>query len=306
MTDRVEFEVAIFGQNERGRIAECLTSIAAAAAGRRTRITVIINGSHDGSAGQARATGLTLGLPITVYTIPFGDKANAINTFWYDLRGDAEHYVFVDAYVTISPESLAGIARTHETRPDVNVTTGIAINGRTEAKSARVTLEQGGTIHGQLYAMPRGFLDRITALGIRLPVGLYRGDSIIGTMACHDLDPPSHPWTNAHLLGVAEATYAIDTLSIFRPADIRRQFRRKIRQMRGVLENEAVKTIIYAGGYTALPGNADDMIRQYIDQHGIPRVALPDRPFLSLALRHHRASTPPDPGSLRPVRLSAD
>jgi len=75
--------------------------------------------------------------------------------------------------------------------------------------------------------------------------------------------------------------------------------------MRGRLETAAIKDIIYAHGYAALPEHADDMIRAYLSAHGPPPTPLRDRPFMAAALRRVRDARPPDPASLLPHRVAS-
>lgn len=303
--ETLEWQVAVFCHNERGRIAACLTSISAAIGSRRALITVIINGSTDGSEAVARAASAEIGVPVQIFSIPHADKSNAINCFLLDrrLRANADMYYFVDGYVTIARGAFRAMAARLAERPGAMAATGIAANGRTETRSRQATVEVGGMMHGQLYALRPDFIERMVAGGIRLPIGLYRGDGLLGSMAAHDLDALGQPWLNSRLIGVPEATFEIDALSLFRLRDLRRQFRRKVRQTRGRLENEAVKRVIYTSGYAALPSFADDMIRDFLAVHPMPRVPLLDHPFLVLALRHLRTATRPDPESLQPTRV---
>jgi len=158
-------------------------------------------------------------------------------------------------------------------------------------------------LHGQLHGVRRDFVDRLVARGIRLPIGLYYGDGLVGSMAMHDLDPLHIPWNTHRIAGVAGASYEIPTLSLFRPRDLRRQFNRKIRQMRGRLENLAIRSIVYQRGFEGLPQYSDDMIRTFLASYKPPRIALPDRLFMSLAKRQVMASVPPDAVRLLPERL---
>jgi len=57
-----------------------------------------------------------------------------------------------------------------------------------------------------------------------------------------------------------------------------------IRQARGRFENEAIKSIIYTRGYTALPDNANDMIRDWLTSHGLKPRSWRERYFMRLAL----------------------
>ena len=123
-------------------------------------------------------------------------------------------------------------------------------------------------------------------------------------MALHNLDPVYHEWELKRIAHSPEATYEIPMLSLFRlRADLKRQFHRKVRQMRGRLENMAIRSIVYHDGYEGLPGYADDMVKTYLSRHGRPVVALPDRPFQAMAIRQINAAQRPDPGLLEPVLL---
>jgi glycosyltransferase involved in cell wall biosynthesis len=304
--EKLEWQIGVFCHNERGRIGACLASISAAIGSRRARITVIVNGSTDGSVAAARAASAGIGTPVQIFSIPHADKSNAINCFLLDrrLRADASMYFFVDAYVTIARDAFSAMAARLAERPGAMAATGIAANGRTEPRSRQATVEVGGVMHGQLYALRPDFIARMVAGGIRLPIGLYRGDGLLGSMAAHDLDALGQPWLNSRLIGVPEATFEIDALSLFRVRDLRRQFRRKVRQTRGRLENEAIKSVIYTRGYAALPSFADDLIREFLAVHPMPRVPLPDHPFLVLAVRHLRTAARPDQESLQPTEIT--
>ena len=296
-----DVQVGVFGQNEASRIAACLRSIDVAIGDRRALVTLILNGSTDASEAIARATNIAADLRI--YRIRQADKSNAINRFFYELREPAKLYICVDAYVTISPGAVGAFEQRIAGCPTAFVATGVAGNGRSEPKSNRQTIEQGGVIHGQLYALRPEFVQRIVDAGIRLPLALYRGDGLIGSMACLDLDPLASTWTNARLVGTAGALFEIDALSVLKLRDLRRQFRRKIRQMRGVLENAAIKRVIQRGGYGALPDDADDMIRTDLADNPIPASSVIDRPFLALALRQHRRAARARAADLEPVRV---
>jgi hypothetical protein len=301
MPTQWDWNVAVFCRNEQASIAQCIESIAAASRTRRALVTLVVNGSSDDSAATALQAASRCGAAITIYTIAYGDKANAMNRFYYDLREPADYYFFVDAYVRIGTNALAELEACLATRPEIVAATGIATNGRTMHRHAAPTLAEGGQLHGQLHALRRDFIDRLVARNIRVPIGLYYGDGLVGSMAMHDLDPLHIPWEPGRIGASPGATYEIPMLSVFRPADLKRQFQRKIRQMRGRLENAAIRSIVYEHGYEGLPEYADDMIEAYLAQHTLPRTSLLDRPFQLLALRRIQASRRPDPVQLEPV-----
>lgn len=300
-----DWQVGVFGRNEASRIGPCIASIARAARGQRVLATVLLNGTTDDSAGVALHAAQASALPIEIYRIGHADKSNAINRFFHDLRAPAGGYCCVDAYVVIGPDSLSGLARALASHPEARLATGIALNGRSEPLSAERTVTVGGVTHGQLYAPRPDFIDRLTARGLRLPLGLYRGDGLLGSMAAHDLDPLAHPWENRGVVGVREATYEIASLSPFRPRDVRRHLRRSVNHMRGRLETAAIQEIIYKHGYAGLPERADDMIRAFLAAHGPPATPLRHRPFMAAALRRVRSAAAPDLADLIPALVAS-
>jgi hypothetical protein len=304
MSARWDWNVAIFCRNEQSSIGRCIESVTLAGRSKRTLITLIINGCTDESGTAALAAARRCGASIAIYAIPFGDKSNAMNCFYYDLRESAAHYFFVDAYATIGLTALEALETCLATRPDVIAATGIAANGRTMSRRSGPTLTHGGQLHGQLHALRKDFIDRLVAKRVRLPIGLYRGDGLMGSMVMHDLDPLHVPWESKRIGGSPNAVYTIPVLSAFRPHDVQRQFRRKIRQLRGDLENLAIRAIVYEQGYEGLPEYADEMVQGYIAGNVPPRVSLVDRPFQALALRQIRAFRRPAPVTLQPIPLS--
>ena len=298
-----DWNVAVFCRDERWSIARCIESIADASRSRRTLITLIVNGSGDDSASLALEAAKRRGMPIAVYTIAYGDKANAINRFFHELREPAQCYFFIDAYVKIGDTALVTLEACLTERPDAVAATGVAANGRTMVRATELTLTDGSRLHGQLHVLRPDFVDRLVARRLRLPIGLYYGDGLIGSMALHDLDPLNNGWERRRIASSPMATYEIPMLSVFRLRDLRRQFQRKVRQMRGRLQNLAIRDIVYEHGYEGLPEYAEDMVTAYLAKHGRPLVPVADRPFQALALRQINAASRPDPALLQPTLL---
>ena len=299
-----DWHISVVCQNEAARIGGCLYSIRQAIGSRRALVTLNLNGSTDNSNVVARRTAHECGLSLQVYRTQAADKSNALNQFIYTLREPARMYVFVDGYVRIGPGALAGLDDCLASHPYAMAATGVALNGRTMRLATQKTLEEGGVLHGQLHALRPEFLDRMVRQKIQLPLGTYYGDGLMGSLVNHNLDALGQAWDTNRIIGVGDATYEIATLSMFRPRDLRRQFRRKIRQMRGKVQNQAMKEIIYRDGFAALPANADDLVRRHISKHGVPAVSLMDRPFMALALHQIRGAREFDPAGLVPHCVS--
>jgi hypothetical protein len=298
-----DWNLAVFRRNERWSIERCIDSIADASQSRRALITLIVNGSSDDSAELALRAARRRGIAIAVWTIAHGDKANAINRFFHELREPARHHFFIDAYAKIGPRSLSVMETLLTENTHAVAATGIAVNGRTMSPDSARTLAGDAQLHGQLHAPRPDFIDRLVARGLRLPIGLYYGDGLVGSMAMHDLDPVYVEWDPARIARSADATNEIPELSMFRLRDVRRQFQRNVRQMRGRLRNLAIRNIVYERGYEGLPDNADAMVMTYLARRGRPTVALADRAFQVLSLRQIETARSPDAASLRLVLL---
>lgn len=258
-----DWSVAIFGVNESSTIERCVLSIESASRERRTHVTILLNGTTDDSLQKLKGLRLSKNMALSVFLYRKADKANAINQFIHELRPAADAYFFIDAYTRIGVGSLEAIAAEMAVNPHALTVTGVPVNGRSAESTTRATLK-GGVVSGQLYGLQKEFMARLVDLGLRLPLNLYRGDALIGSMACHNLDPLHTKWDDKRAAGVANASFEISPLSPFRWSDIKRQFNREIRQARGRIENAAIKSIIYSKGYGALPVDSDEMINGYL------------------------------------------
>jgi hypothetical protein len=302
MGDMLDWNVAIYCANEREHLRDCLTAAEKALAGKNGLITIILNGSNDDSLDIAREF-VRKGAPAEVFQIQTGDKANAINQFVYRLRSPALAYGEIDGYATIGEKSFVAMEERFRVDQNAIALTGISVTGRTMVGESEKAVNEGGRLFGQFHAFRPDFFDRMVARQIKLPVGLYRGDGLLGSMAAHNLDSVYEPWVSSRIAAVTSATFSIPVLSPFKLGDLNRQFRRKIRQMRGRIENNAIKSIIYKAGYEGLEDHADAMIGNYLARHPIPRGSLVDSIFLRLAVREHAASRRPGPASLLPTRI---
>lgn len=281
-----KWSVSVYARNERLNLASCLRAIADARVGNGTHITIILNGSSDSSDIIAHTLARHLQLSAEIYDIRYGDKSNAINQFLYNLRPEAETYFFIDGHATITRPALIELER-----------------GLSEADAAvavpesRADTNADGGLQGSLFALKRSLVERIVGAGLKLPVGLYCGDRLIGSFVSNDLDPgdpTAEPRRSIRV--VPAATWTVAPPSPWRRRDLSRQWRHRICQARGRLENEAIKEIIYRDGYQGLPDHADRMIAEWIDKSPKTRRPNPIRdPFAALAVRQiKRASFPRD------------
>jgi glycosyltransferase involved in cell wall biosynthesis len=265
----LRWSVAVFACNEERTIARCLDAIIAECAGEKAQLHVVVNGSSDRSLEIARDYADRHPAMIFAHRILHADKQNAWNQYIHELRVEAGTHIFVDAYAYVTPGSLRALEEGLK-RPGVNAAAAIPGSGRSRERI--VEDMRGGSggrgLHGSLHALTGDFVNRIRARGIRQPVGIYRGDGLVGAMALYDLDPLRNRYDYARIALVDEASWTFDSLRPWRWRDLRRQLRRYLMQQRGRVENEAIKRVIRARGFEGLPAHVDTLLADYFAAGG--------------------------------------
>lgn len=306
--DAQTISVAVFARNEAKRIGPCLRALAAAHAhpaawphgAPRLHVTVLLNGTTDDTADRAAAALIETGLPGHLYVIAHGDKTNAINQFLHRLRPPAETYIFMDGYAAVCADALGLLTRCLAAQPLANAAAAMPSNGRSAAAMRREMLIHPG-LHGSLFALRGTFVERLAAAGLRLPLGLYRGDGLLGSMVNHDLDATGGGWLTHRVALEPGASWQSPRWQPWRWRDISRHFQRLVRQGRSRLEGAAVREIIYRDGFPALPEEAGAMVLDWVARDPVARTPSPWRdPFAALGLRAIRQAVPPPPQALLP------
>lgn len=300
---RVACSVAIFARNEAARIGPCLRALGKSCGIARPHVMVLLNGTEDGSAAAAVAALCETDLAGCVIDIAHGDKSHAMNVFLHRLRPPAALYVLVDGYAEVRPHALARLAEHLARAPAAMAAAAVPSTGRSAHALRRSMLEDPG-LHGSLFALRGSFVERLTAAGLRLPRGLYRGDGLLGSMVLHDLDALGGGWEPARIAVAPDASWITPPGRPWRWRDLRRHLHRLQRQARGRLEMAALRDVLYREDFSGLPGDARRMVLDWIaaDPSRAPR--LWRDPLACLALAHLRQpSIEPSPEALEPRRL---
>ena len=293
------WSIAVFAMNEEATIVPCLEAIERAAAGVESCITVIVNGSTDATVERVQEYRRHAPIETSVLSCPAASKANAWNSFIYDLRPEADFYFFVDAYARVEPDAFARLAEAMLEQEEAHAVTSVPTTGRGAHKVAQSIRTSGG-LHGTLHMLRKSFVDEIVRRGIRQPFGLYRGDGLIGAMALSNFKATLEGWERERIAVVPERTWTHRPPSPFRLADVKRQFRRQILQARGRLESRAMGEVIRSAGFEGMPSHADAMIVDWLSrQDQEKRRSLRRDPFMRLALRRLAPTAVPAPSALR-------
>ncbi len=229
------------------------------------RIDVVVNGNPVLARSLAGAGRDAVSAPLRVWSIPFGDKANAWNQYFHTIWQGESLAFFIDGYVRPNPDAvrLLGDAVLQDTTALGG--SGVPTVGRTAQALRRDMLRHSG-FHGNFCCIKGEVIARWRADGFRLPVGLYRGDSLLGAVLRFNLRPESEPWDPRRIHVHGDASWRTDAKRWWSLDDLLGQFRRLRRQARGRLENEAVKHhfLSLRQAPAALPATADDMVRQWL------------------------------------------
>ena len=241
MTGR--WSVAVFTSREDGgQLQRTLAAVIAAVAAAPCTIDVLVDGNAATAAAMADWTprpALAAGSTMRLWLVPWGDKACTWNRYLHEIAPDASIAFFVDGYVRPAPDSLAALARALDADPEAWAAGGVPSVGRSAAALRQRLIADGG-LHGNLYALRGSFVALLRQRDFRLPLGLYRNDSLIGAVASFGADPARCAWDRRRIAVVTDASWDND-LPSFGPALLRSWFKRRMRQAQGDLENAAVR-----------------------------------------------------------------
>lgn len=271
-----------------------------------TTIEVIVNGNRH-LLDQVVARYVMAGqnaesFALRFWFIPFGDKANAWNQYIHTIWADQELVFFVDGYAQVKPDAISLLGNSVMSQDFVLGGTGVPTVGRSAA-ALRANLLKNGGIHGNLCCVKGRVMSRMRARGIRLPVGLYRTDSLVETFLVYDLNPEKNEWDDRRVYVHPDATWAISVPHGWRVSNMQTRWNRLLRQALGDIEKGAFREL-FAIRKIELPLAHDSslaMVEAWV--HECPKAAkklIRFHPLRRLALQKLRQFRPQAPDQLKP------
>ncbi len=315
------WSVGIFSAREDpATLAATVRAAVRAAASHPTSIEVIINGNPDLArtlAERARTEGLTRSLAgeLRVWHLALADKAHALNEFIHAIFPAADLAFFVDGNVRVNPDAFVLLADHLAADPQPLGATGVPTCGRSARRLREQMLRRGG-FHGNLGAIRGTTIADLRRCGFRLPLGLYRVDSVLGAVLAFALDPANNTWEPTRVLVCPDASWAVTPLSPWRLRDLRAQWQRIKRQAQGKLENLAVQEHLAVNRHSpeSLPQTNAELIMGWVRAYPARarRLCLAN-PLLWLGVRNASrprdwsgADIPPELIAVIPAAPSAD
>lgn len=251
-------------------LSRCINAALAACSERGAVVDVVVNGNPglaQEAASLAAAGGFTCGpSTLRIWSTPAGDKAHAWNQYVHDIWPGGEIAFFVDGYAEVRRNAFAILEQKLATTPDALGATGVPSSGRSAARQRALMLREGG-FHGNMHALSGHALQTLRKKGIRLPLGLYRTDSLIGAALLFRLAPENNRWDTSRVVVVGDATWDVPDLSALTVKNIVAQAKRKLRQAQGDLENRAVREHLSVQHLPLeqLPGTAHELVNRWVD-----------------------------------------
>jgi hypothetical protein len=232
-------------------------------------IDVVINGNPalaEATAALVQEGGFACGVTkLRVWSIPAGDKAHAWNQYVHEIWPGSGLAFFVDGYAEVRPDAFSMLQGRLEQAPDALGVTGVPSSGRSAAWQREYMLRHGG-FQGNMHALSGEALATLRKKGIRLPLGLYRTDSLIGAALLFKLMPEEAKWDTRRVVVAGDATWDVAGLSTLTLGNIVSQFKRRLRQAQGELENRAVREHLSVRRLplAQLPGTAHELVNGWL------------------------------------------
>lgn len=267
------WSVAIFSSREdSATLLECLSAVFRVAhSAQPVAVDLIVNGNQalgTRMAADAKVMKFAPNIDFRIWFIPLGDKAHAINEYLHRIRPDSDIGFFIDGYVRLRADSLSALALALESSPAAFGASGVPTVGRS-AGALREEMMRNGGIHGNLFALNRRAIAKIIEFGFRLPLGLYRTDSLIRAAACFDFDPPHATWNSDRIAVCAYASWDLIHPSGPWMTQLSNVYKRRLRQAQGELENFALKAhlALERKPLSQLPACANDLVNDWHARH---------------------------------------
>lgn len=268
----IDVSVALFSSRETvGTLVRSVAAALRALEGFNAVLDVVVNG-NPALAGEfadyIRNEQNRIGGNVRVrcWSLACGDKAHALNTHIHVLWPVARTTVFIDGYVEIDDRSIVQLDKALAENPDALGATGVPTVGHSATRLRHRMTTRGG-IHGNLFALCAGAMHTIRRIGFFLPLGLYRGDPMIGAALCKRFEPAGQKWDPQTIIVLPDVSWRFEPLRWWRPKDIVTHFKRMSRQHQGRLENLAFRNFFIRRqqGLDKLPRTVLEMIETWID-----------------------------------------
>jgi hypothetical protein len=202
---------------------------------------------------------------LKVWSIPLADKANAWNQYIHQLWAGEEIVFFIDGYVRFNADAVELLGTAVAANAQALEGTGVPTMGRS-AKALSENMIANTGYHGNFCCIKGDTLQQMRDKQIRLPVGLYRTDSLMGAILCYALDPSCHIWEDYRIDVHPTASWQIAPAMWWQIKGLKACVKRYFRHARGQLENAAFADHLVNRLHppAELPATAQEMVLEWV------------------------------------------
>jgi len=253
--------VMVLAYNEERHIVACLDSIFRADPSRRFEVFVMANGCNDRTEEIVRRYGRRRP-EVHLVSIALGDKCNAWNVFVHETAlarcPGREIYFFMDGDARAVPGSFTAMARALEANPQAHAASAVPMSGRNAERNRQEILDEHGLV-ANLYSLRGGFVERLRALSVRIPLRLEGDDGLIGALIKWDLAPERNGFDAQRIVPCADAGFEFESMSPVRPADWKMYWKRSVRYGRRRYEFQLLARVLKTHGIASLPRDITEL-----------------------------------------------
>ncbi|WP_300452762.1 hypothetical protein [Accumulibacter sp.] len=211
-------------------------------------VDVIVNGNEslatEAAGLLARRFFPTDSPTVRIWSTPLGGKAHAWNQYVHLIWPGSRFTFFVDGYARVKDDAFQLLAAALPAVPAALAGTGVPSSG-TDVVRARTELLSEGGLRGAFFALKKPVMDELRSRNIRLPLGLYGFDTLLGAILAFGLDPARHAWdVRTHIFVHPDVTWTIEEKKWWRYAVVKTQWRRKLNNALRALVVQATKRFL--------------------------------------------------------------
>lgn len=262
-----EWSIAIFAARETP--AEVLLTLkkAVVAATRTSIIDIVVNGNQPLLEAlladkQALQDCLSPQLTLRLWCVAFGNKAHAWNQYVETIWPATRTAFFVDGYVQVQADNLQRLADSLAASDTAIAASGFPMSGRT-SRDIQAALQAHGGLHGNLFAIRQSAMQALRQRKIRLPLGLYGFDTVLGGFLGYGLNPQEYTWDmKGRVTTEAGVHWQVREKHWWNPDDLRTQLKRILNNALRALVRKA--TTYYLRDQKRLPETLPPTIEAYV------------------------------------------
>lgn len=261
--------LVIFAARESLGILLSTLESAISASGDNTVIDVLVNGNQNLTTDLNCCRTARLNENgwnrIRIWSIKTADKANAWNQYFHKIWSGEEFAFFSDGYVRLLSDSI-DLLKDGVSKNELALGgSGVPSIGRSAHHVAK-RIVTGGGFHGNFCCLRGSTIAEVRRQKFRIPLGLYRTDSLVGAALYFGLDPKRNKWDAKRIYVHPQATWGTPSKNLWRYREWIALLKRRIRQAKGVLENAALRDhlLVRKQPLEAIPETATKLVTEWM------------------------------------------